>query len=343
VKPPSWTVLALVVGACGGTDLPPLTSDISLKCPTPGALPFRLMSSGYQNASNDALVKNDPRNKDEASDTIGNPNGKIANIYLPDASGASATSLSYRGAKARTTPPNGLFSNPLAGENVSLWTYDTGAWTQIGRTTTGDDGYYEVPDTGFTAANGTPVYALLEADGSCAAHYDYLFPAGENVVVFDIDGTLTYSDGEFDTQLGNATYVPKMMGAADKLVQAWDAKHYPVIYLTARPHTARVESRGWLDDLGFPSGPLITAITVEEASAYKTAWLKRMVNDFGWHIVAAYGNATTDISAYANANIPQNQTFIVGPEGGKGGTLAIPNMDFTAHIASYVAAQPANN
>jgi hypothetical protein len=343
VKPSSWTVLALAMAACGGSDLPPLTNATSLTCPTPGALPFRLMSSGYQNSANAALVKNDPRNKDEASDTIGNPGGKIANIYIPDASGASATTLSYRGAKARTTPPNGLFSNPLPGEEVSLWTYDTGAWTQLGRTTTGDDGYYELPDTGFIAMNGEPVYAMLEADGSCAAHYDYLFPAGEKVVVTDIDGTLTTNDAEFDMQLADVTYVPKMMGAADKLAQAWDAKHYPIIYLTARPHTVRTETRGWLDDLGFPSGPLITAITVEEASAYKTAWLKRMVNDFGWNIVAAYGNATTDISAYANVNIPQDHTFIVGPEGGKGGTVAIPNMDFTAHIASFVDAQPANN
>ncbi len=29
-----------------------------------------------------------------------------------------------------------------------------------------------------------------------------------------------------------------------------------------------------------------------------------MVNDFGWNIVAAYGNADTDITAYANVNIP---------------------------------------
>jgi LNS2 (Lipin/Ned1/Smp2) len=344
VKPTSLGVLALaIVGACGGTDLPPLTNATQLHCPTPGDLPFRLGSSGYKTASNTGLVKNDPRNKDEASDTIGNPNGKIANIYLADSASASAMTLSYRGAKARTTTPNGLFSNPLAGETVSLWTYDAGAWSQLGSTQTGDDGTYELPDTGFIATNGQPVYAMLEADGSCAAHYDYLFPVGEKVVVSDIDATLTTNDGEFDKQLADVTYQPTMMGAADKLTQAWSAKGYPIIYLTARPHTVRVETRGWLDDLGFPPGPLLTAIQVEEASAYKTAWLKRMVTDFGWNIVAAYGNATTDITAYANVAIPLNHTFIVGPEGGKGGTTAIPNMDFTAHIASYVAAQPANN
>ncbi len=65
--------------------------------------------------------------------------------------------------------------------------------------------------------------------------------------MFDIDGTLTYADAEFDMQLADETYVPKMMGAADKLVQAWDAKHYPVIYLTARDRTpCAPRARGWL-------------------------------------------------------------------------------------------------
>ena len=344
MKPSRGIVLVLALAAgCGGSDLPPLTSATSLACPTPGPLPFRLDSTGYQVASNAALVMNDPRNKDEAGDTIGNPNGKLANIYLADTAAVQAMPLAYRGAKARTTLANGLFSNPLAGENVSLWTYESDAWMPLGRTQTGDDGTYTLDGTGYVAPAGQPVYALLEADGSCAAHYDYLYPAGEKIVVSDIDGTLTTNDGEFDIQLGDATYVPKMMGAADKLAQAWDAKRYPIVYLTARPHTVRVESRGWLDALGFPTGPLITAVTVEEASAYKTAWLRRMVNDFGWTIVAAYGNATTDITAYENAGIPKAQTFIVGPEGGKSGTVAIPNMDFTDHIATYVAAQPANH
>jgi phosphatidate phosphatase PAH1 len=59
-------------------------------------------------------------------------------------------------------------------------------------------------------------------------------------------------------------------------------------------------------------------------------------------VVAAYGNAVTDITAYANAGVPLTQTFIIGPLAGNSGTVAIPNMDYTQHIASFVAAQPAN-
>ncbi|HET9987138.1 MAG TPA: hypothetical protein VFQ65_01430, partial [Kofleriaceae bacterium] len=86
-----------------------------------------------------------------------------------------------------------------------------------------------------------------------------------------------------------------------------------------------------------------TAVDVEEPAAYKTLWLKRMVNDFGWNVVAAYGNAQTDIDAYNNVAIPKADTFIVGPLAGTNGTQPIDNMDFAAHTASFVAAQPANH
>jgi phosphatidate phosphatase PAH1 len=230
----------------------------------------------------------------------------------------------------------------MSGENVSLWTRPGNTWMQIGRAKTDDNGEYDVPGSGFMAANGAPVYAVLEADGSCAEHFTYLFPAGSKVVVTDIDGTLTLSDNELVLQLADSTYVPKLMGAADQLTQAWAAKGYPIIYLTARQHGLRAETRGWLEDLGFAGGPMITANAAGPADAYKTIWMNRIVQSFGWNVVAAYGNADTDITAYENAQVPKARTFIVGGAGGTRGTVAIPSNDFTSHITSYVAAQPAN-
>ena len=78
------------------------------------------------------------------------------------------------------------------------------------------------------------------------------------------------------------------------------------------------------------------------AAVYKTLWLDRMVQTFGWVPVAAYGNADTDITAYQNAGIPKSQTFIVGPLAGNGGTQPIDNLDYTSHISTYVNAQPDN-
>lgn len=336
--------IVLVIALLAGCSSEELSGATSLVCPTPGRLPFHLGSSGFQSSQSKAIADVKRRNKDEASDTLGNPGGATASVYLAESDRPGTGAIAFRGAKARTDPTQGNGATPLAGENVSLWSYDaTGkAWHEVGHGTTDADGVYQISGGGFVAANGEPVYAMLEADGSCAEHFDYLYPPGTRVVVADIDGTLTLSDLELLTQLGDPTYVPKMMGAADRLLQAWDAKHYPVIYLTARPSLYRAESRGWLDELEFPAGALITQTPSSSATAdvYKTAWMQRITVDFGWEVIAAYGNADTDITAYENAQVPKDRTFIVGPFAGTRGTQPVENADFTAHIAAFVTPYP---
>jgi LNS2-like protein (lipin/Ned1/Smp2) len=335
-------VLALIA-ACSDPE-PALSKATSLSCPFPGALPFRLSSSGFQKSANETLSADNPRSKDEASDTLGNPGGLTASVYLPDDQRPSAAAVAYHGTKARTTATGGLFAKPLPGENVSLWYYDTdkAAWQSVGRGKTGADGDYDLPAGGFVAPNGRPIYAVLEAEGSCAEHLDYLLAPGSKVIVTDIDGTLTTDDSEIIKQVADDTYVPAMITAADRMLQAWAMKGYTVVYMTARTHVLRPESRGWLADLGFPDGPMITKNGGLTDDVYKTLWMKRLIDDFQWNVVAAYGNADTDITAYANAGVPKDHTFIVGPLAGKAGTMPIPNMDYTQHIASFVAAQPAN-
>lgn len=336
--------LALLAACTDSGSEPALTTATSLGCPAPGALPFRLGSSGFQRSANKATASDDPTIKDEASDTLGNPAGKLASVYLADAQ-SPATAIAYHGVKARTVPVNGASATPLAGENVSLWFYDRSklAWQALGSAKTDENGAYDLAGTAVIAPNGQPVYAMLEADGSCAEHFDYLFAPGASVVVTDIDGTLTLSDTELLNQLSaEATYVPKQMGGASQLIQAWATKGYPIIYLTARPHKFRAETRSWLDSQGFAPGPLITEGSTATADVYKTLWLNRMIHDLGWHVVAAYGNAPTDVTAYENAQIPKSQTFIVGGLTDTRGAVTVPGNDFTAHIATYVAAQPAN-
>lgn len=332
----------IVLAACSSSETP-LTKATSLECPTPGALPFRLPTSGiFQKSVNQTIIKDDPRNKDQASDTLGSTT-VYASVYLADDQSPGPASVAYHGVKARTVPGGGLQSTPLTGEVVSLWQYDPGTmkWSTLGGSLTDSNGQYDIAGSGITV-NGQAMYALLEADGSCAAHYSYLLSAGSKVVVTDIDGTLTASDGELLSQLTDITYVPKLMGAADKMLQAWAQKGYPIIYLTARTHILRAESRLWLDDIAAPTGPLITANGGKADDVYKTLWMNRMIHDFGWNVVAVYGNADTDITAYENAGIAKDHTFIVGPLAGNRGTVAIANSDFTQHINTFIAAQGPN-
>ncbi len=330
--------LLCLVAACG-SDEPPLTHATSLECPSPGGLPFRV-SSGFRHASNANLAKMDTRIKHEGADTIGNPGGEVANTHLADTAMPSTT-VELDGTMGVTAETGGLFSMPMQDEYVSTWTYDGSAWQKLGRSLTDEDGLFVQPS--MIVPNGQPVYAVLDANGTCAEAYDYTFPVGQKVVVTDIDGTLTTSDTELAMEIVDPAYDPAMMGHADALLQAWSTKGYPVIYLTNRPHPLRVETRGWLAEKMMPKGPVITSNgTASDAAAYKTVWLERMVQTFGWDIVAAYGNASTDITAYQNAGIPKTQTFIVGPLAGSDGTQPIDNMDFQAHITSYVDQQPNN-
>jgi hypothetical protein len=331
----------LLLAACGGTDEPPLTDATSLSCPDPGDLPFRLMSHGFRHATNANLAKMDTRIKHEGADTIGNNPGVLATTHLSD-TGIPGMMADLDGTMGVTTTTGGLFSNPLTDEYVSAWTYADGSWQQLARGLTDDDGVFTLPAP--VQPNGQPIYAMLEANGTCAVAYDFTFPMGEKVIVSDIDGTLTTNDNELSMEIADPTYDPAMMGHADQLLQTWSMKGYPIIYLTNRPHPLRVESRTWLAEKMFPTGAMITSNgTASDAAAYKTIWLERMIQTFGWNVVAAYGNAATDITAYENAGIPKAQTFIVGPLAGSNGTQPIDNMDYAQHIQTYVDTQPDNN
>ena len=333
-----------LVGCADDDNLPPLSDLKALTCPRPGDLPFRTQSHDFASADSANLAAKNTRVKDEGGDVLGNPGGASASIYLADDATPASGAITYRGAKARTIPTGGLFANPFVGESVSIWNYDAASdtWEDHGRATTDDNGQYAIDGDGYVAPNGEPVYSILEGDGTCAEQYDTLLPPGTKVIVTDIDGTLTTDDAELIMQVPDESYVPKMMTAGNTLIQTWSMKGYPIIYLTARPHHFRTESRVWLRDHDFPVGAMITSNMTNEADVYKTAWLKRMFETYGWVPVAAYGNADTDIIAYENAGIPKNKTFIVGPLAGMSGTTPIPNMDFTQHISTYVNAQPNN-
>lgn len=332
--------LALVAVGCSDDGEPQLSDATQLSCPTPGALPFRMMSSGFQRPSSKAVAADYHRIKDEASETIGNAGGANASIYALVGEPAAPAPIGYRGVKARTSATGGLLAMPLAGEYVSLWYHDpnpTIGWTSIGRAMTDADGRYDLSATNYVGANGSPLYALLEADGSCTEHHTFLYGPGADVIITDIDGTLTINDEELLKSLADASYVPQIKTGADRLLKAWAQKGYPIIYLTARPHLARTETRQWLDALGFPPGPVITSYSGSAAEPYKTAWMKRMIETLQWNPVAVYGNADTDIAAYNAAGVLKDRTYIIGPLAGTERTVAIANDDYTLHIETVVA------
>ena len=329
----------------GADTVAPVTAPV-LQCPQPGPLPFAVGATALDTEGARYLIDNYPRVKDSGADYLGVPGGAgaITTQSVDDAL-LDGSVQPIVGRMARSPNELGLAGDPVSGEWVSAWQpLDDGGWQQVGRARSGDDGEYafELAGADRFGVGSHALYGVLEGAGSCVEHDYYLWPAATEVVVTDIDGTLTLDDNEMGYQIADGSYVPQQKTAADQLMRAWHDKGYQIIYITARPHVFRAETRAWLASEGYPPGPIITASElVFDAAAitYKTAWLG-WIKGFGWQVVAAYGNANSDIQAYENAAIQKDRTFIIGPEAGASSTVAIANDDFSDHIAGYVAAQP---
>lgn len=126
-------------------------------------------------------------------------------------------------------------------------------------------------------------------------------PSQGQAVVLDIDGTLTPKN--------MAVYEPRP-GAAEA-IRALSAKGYKIIYLSARIPLYQAGLPDWLRRNGFPEGILHVAQSGEErdqADKFKArvlaAYLQR-----GWRLAYAYGDSSTDFTAYAEAGIPRERVF----------------------------------
>lgn len=175
-------------------------------------------------------------------------------------------------------------------------------------------------------------------------------------IVTDIDETLTISDAEFLIQLGDGNYDPVEREGAAEMITAYADLGYRIMYLTARAEslmavntgeTARELTERWLLEHEFPNDPETTIVVLspnlvvgDSAREYKAAVLMEQ-QAAGWRFDYAYGNATSDIGAYADAGIPLEVTFIIGPEAGTDGTVAIEGEGWVDHTAAHLPTVPA--
>jgi hypothetical protein len=316
-------------------------------CPL-GTLPFSPSDTAWRLDQNEAQSESLARIKHQPADILSN-----GTVYAyTDVSGASqlgSGNYVVRGVMARTKESQGLTSFPIGGELVSLWGQDDGTWTERGEQVSEPEsgavpGQYEI-DLGVSSIEGESrqEYAVLNAERSCGQHSIFELAPGRQVVLTDIDETMTTADEEIFLQIENEDYDQIEKPFSVELTQAWAAKGYQMIYLTARPHIFRAETRAWLNSHGYADGPMITApelVLGEAARQYKREWVSRLKDDLGWNVVAAYGNAASDIDAYEDGGLDKETTFIIGENAGANGTVAIPDDSFAAHIEDYVNQQP---
>lgn len=156
--------------------------------------------------------------------------------------------------------------------------------------------------TNFRAVLLTIAVTLVTACATLGVSVATASAAGNDVVVFDIDGTLTK-----DT-LSNTPHP----GAVDA-VKAYKAKGYAVVYLTARwKPVQELYTRAWLAINGFPNQPLYMSssllISGSATVKYKTAALAKIETGTP-EVKYAYGDSTTDFQSYGNAGVAQSNVY----------------------------------
>ena len=232
----------------------------------------------------------------------------------------------------------------LEGEYVHVYITGTGMtnWQYAGRYTTNSDGKITA-NLGVRPVGEYQVRMVVEGDLSSVSGYLSVVEQGRQAVLFDIDGTLTINDFEaYADYVGVKTATP--YGYATQTVNAYKAKGYQIIYLTARPYWVAKDAREWFSRQGllgwhYRSNPYGDGPIPPNTQQHKTDYVKYLRNTVGLNIIRAYGNATTDIAAYADGGIPKADTWIIGENAGASGTQAITG-DYTYHYSTVVVNTP---
>lgn len=236
----------------------------------------------------------------------------------------------------------GSVSKDLEDEDVLVFLDDCTTWRSLGRAVTDTDGRVHVPAP-LLPTGAYEVKFQVAGDQSVTTSVLWVLPAGTHFIVSDIDATLTTSDAALFGQIFTGL-VPDAIPMGSELMAAHADRGHVVMYLTGRPYWLSEMSRTWLAGKHFVPGPLRVTDsnrdvlpTEDSVGAFKRAQLAELVAS-GFVIDMAYGNATTDISAYLANNIDPANVWIIGTHGGERGTQAV--VDTWGPRAAAVAASP---
>ncbi|MBU2708143.1 haloacid dehalogenase [Zooshikella marina] len=237
-----------------------------------------------------------------------------------------------------------VWHKDLEDEHIHAYLFGTGMqqWTYLGQYTTDTDGKIDVKVPGQKAGDYI-VRMVVEGDGTTVDGFLNVRQPKHEAIVFDLDGTLTISDAEqVGDYIGIKTATPFYY--AKETLQVYREKGYQLIFLTARPYWLAKDSRDWLRNIMAQSDwHLHTNENGELSNAgkghreFKANYLKSLQDEKGIKIVRAYGNAQTDIQAYADAGISKQQTYILGKYAGDDNTQTVGD-DYTHHFTTVVTA-----
>lgn len=173
---------------------------------------------------------------------------------------------------------------------------------------------------------GVNSVAFTVGKATCTARI-FLWNHDEQVVISDIDGTITKSDalGHIFTMVGKDWTHP---GVA-KLYTDINRNGYQILYLTSRAIGQADTTREYLRNIDqshnqLPDGPVIMSpdrlfqslhreVVLRKPHLFKTACLKDVLSLFGGRspFYAGFGNRITDAMSYRSVNVPVSRIFTI--------------------------------
>jgi phosphatidate phosphatase PAH1 len=212
----------------------------------------------------------------------------------------------------------GALSKDLEDEDVSMWLEVGAKWQRVMAERTDRDGRarFLLARERLPSPGRYPYRLVVHGDLSRARGSVWVLPRRAEVVVFDIDGTLT-AGGFVGMHLTGHPVLPRQQAA--ELTHRWRAAGYLPVYLTARPYLYTSYSRAWLETHRFAPGPVIHSDKLgaglpghSRAGTFKIGVLRRLVQETGIAIAAAYGDQDSDVCAFFHAGVDPAVTYIWG-------------------------------
>lgn len=159
-----------------------------------------------------------------------------------------------------------------------------------------------VPDGAALPVGRHAVHFVVRGDGTSATGIVEIVPKGTQILVTDMDGTLT--DSETAAFSGGDPGLQE--GAKETLIQFVESG-YPVVYLTARPFWYTQQTRDYVADKALPAGivhvmqsalPGLGQSAIDFKLGYLTALKAR-----GLQTKIAIGNTATDAESFHDAEV----------------------------------------
>ncbi len=227
----------------------------------------------------------------------------------------------------------GKISKDLEGEPVQLELLVKDQYRKVAETNTDSDGRAVATLVDLPAGMHRYRWRVL-GDSSTIAGQLFVIKTDAKVVIFDIDATLTTSDSGFFKELVGVSATARK--GASNIPDWWKRRGFQPLYITGRHYSMHHQSRKWLKAQGMPDGPLFTTQSWRNArpakrgvGAFKSGILE-MLDGKGIGILAAYGNAATDVCAYMKAPISKAKVFILDKE-----NIACEGGDKAIFVPSY--------